>query len=433
VAKAKFQAEFDFSAYYDQFDIPDDMQSCFVIRVKSATSPSGWKLYALKKMLMGVRFAVGTAQMATWVLTAPIAKWCSTMIDNVRIAAESEREFLHAVKTFLQRVDEAGITLNDRDSWNISDSEILARGAFNRENPFHFLGEEYEGATVKNAKKHLDKLGRAHELLTQSNGATTRRRFAALASLIGWMCNTRNIGTWRLFSLQRAYSRLVSPTATFMNDVLWDEPVQLEQTVMNDIAQAVGWLTNNEPVPLRELLPPGKSNRDYDVVVHVDASGNGWAAYVWFKATGKIYLVKAGWYDVMHHSAHAEPKAAKLTLRWVRSVAKENNWPCDNIAVITDHKALVTGQRQWYSGYRGFSSAYPLNDYFLELYGTDDTSLARRDVFHVDGTDNIADAESRNVSLRQPLSATLANVLFPDVSHYYHPFPQLPPRSYYQV
>jgi hypothetical protein len=371
--------------------------------------------------------------MATWVLTAPIAKWCSTMIDNVRIAADTEKEFLHAVKTFLKRVDAAGITLNDRESWNISDTEILARGAYNRAHPFLFLGEEFEGGTVKNAAKHLTKLEQAHELLKADAGKTTRRRFAALAALIGWMSNTRNIGTWRLFSLQRAYSRLVSPTCTYLNDVLWDEPVQLEPTVMNDIAQAVGWLTNNQPVPLRPLLQPGKSNRDYDIVIHVDASGNGWAAYVWVKATGKIYLVKAGWYNVIHHSAHAEPKAAKLVLRWIRNLAHQNGWPCDSVAVISDHKALVTGQRQWFSGYRGFSSAYPLNDFFLEFYGTDDISQHRRDVFHVDGTDNIADAESRSVSLRQPLTAMQANVLFPDVSHYFHPYPQLPVRHYYQV
>jgi hypothetical protein len=262
---------------------------------------------------------------------------------------------------------------------------------------------------------------------------TTRRRFAAIAGLINWMCNTINIGTWRLFSLLRAHARLVSPSASIYNDVQWDEPVTLAPTVLADISHAVGRLVANGPVPLRPLLPPGRTNNDYDIVAHVDAAGNGWAGHVWFKATGEIYIVKAGFYNVMKHSAHGEPKGATHVLRWARAFAAEKGWPADHVAVITDHDALATGQRQWFSGYKGFSAAYPLNDFFDELYRDDDLQAMRRDVLYVEGIHNISDAESRSVHIRQPLEARRTNIFFPDVSNFAHPYQHPPPRSAWQV
>jgi hypothetical protein len=429
VASARFVAEFDYSVYYDQFSIPHHLRSCYVFKVRTR---DGYKLYAFCKMLMGVRFAVGVAQTVTWVIVFTIARWCSTMIDNVRIAANTPSEFLHAVKTFLRRSDEVGATLNDRDTWNISDQEILQRGHQSVIGPFIFLGEEYANHFVRSAPKHIEKLQRAHGLLLQSP-VTTRRRFAAIASLITWMCNTINVGHWNLFSLRRAHSRLVSPSATVYNDVQWDEPITLAPTVLADISQAVGLLVANRPAPLRPLLPPGRSNADYDIVAHVDAAGNGWAGFVWFKATGEIYIVKAGFYNIMQHSAHGEPKGAKLVLRWARAFAAQKGWPADNIATISDHDALATGQRQWFSGYKGFSAAYPLNEFYVELYRDDDLLAVRRDVFHVDGVNNIADAESRSVHIRQPLEVRRADVFFPDVSNFAHPYLHPPPRSAWQV
>jgi hypothetical protein len=94
---------------------------------------------------------------------------------------------------------------------------------------------------------------------------------------------------------------------------------------------------------------------------------------------------------------------------------------------------MATGQRRWWSGYAGFSAAYPLNDFFAELYGSEDLSTTRRDVFFVEGAKNPADGPSRSVVLGQPLTVSPATIVFPDVSAFEHPYMGRPPRAGWQV
>ena len=94
------------------------------------------------------------------------------------------------------------------------------------------------------------------------------------------------------------------------------------------------------------------------------------------------------------HSAHAEPKAATEVLRYLKQ--RNAITATSHVAIITDHRAMVSGQRQYRSGYKGFSTSGPLNEFFSELY---DNTLTRRDVFYVEGELNPADGPSREVRM----------------------------------
>jgi hypothetical protein len=278
---------------------------------------------------------------------------------------------------------------------------------------------------VRSSVKHITNLTQAHAIL-QAEPMTTRRRFAAIVGLIIFMSHTTNIGIWRFFSLQRAYARLTSPSSPEIGDVLWDAPLQLVQTVRADLAQVVGLILANKPAPIRPLRPPGRTNADYDTIAIVDASGTGYAFYVMCRAGA--FLVTCGWPSAVAHSTKAEPRSATEALRWIASI-------CDlgHTAMVSDHEALATGQRRWWSGHGGFSPAFFLNDFYLEFYGTVDLSTWRRDVFHVEGDKNIVDGPSRSVAIGEPLRVRPANIVFPDVSSYRHPYAGHPPRDAWQT
>lgn len=424
VQAAEFQCEFDFAAYYDQIELAECVRSCFVIRVKDRVGLD--VLYDLTRLPMGVRFAVGVAQMITWTITYPIRDLVSTCIDNVRISAATGNEFVSAVRTFLQRCNSVNATINDHDSWLCDDTAILQRGHRNIIGPFIFLGEDYNAHTVRNSAKNRDNLHAAYTMLSQPGALITRRRFAAIMGLIIFMAHTCDVGLWRFFSLLRAYSRLVSPSSAEYGDLLWDSPITLAPTVAADLSQAVGLLATNQPVPLCPLLPPGRTNGDYDVIIIVDASAAGWAAYA--KTPAGVVELRSGWRTTTYFSAHAEPRAAKAALQWVRQQG-----PLGHVAVVTDHRALATGQRRWWSGYAGFSSAFPLNDFYAELYGEDDLAVFRRDVFFVEGEKNVADGPSRAVVVGDGLSARHPDIAFPDVSVFAHPYSSRPTRETWQV
>lgn len=421
-AGCRFQAEFDFAAYYDQFVLAKEIRNLFVIRVKDRQGRDA--LYHFTKKLMGVRNAVAGGQVVTWVITEPISEVATTIIDNTRIATEGGAEFVSAVKIFLQRADEAGITLNDRETWNISDEAILQRGHRDFVQPFVFLGEEYNENTVRSCPRHVEKLQAAHSYM-QEERFTTRRKFAGLVGLIVFMAHTTGIGLWRFFALLRAYARLVSPSAGVYGDVQWDAPLQLQETVRADMTWAVGLLVRNRPATISKLCPPGRGNHDYDVMIFVDASMAGWAALV--QTRRGTFWISAGWKRAMQHSAHAEPMAAKEALRW----AKRNG--STHIAVVTDHRALATGQRRWWSGFVGFSAAFPLNEFYLEFYGDIDLAKHRRDVYYVVGEGNIADGRSRSVNVGDDFRVERTKTLFPSVTQYEHPFVNRPKLETWEV
>jgi hypothetical protein len=332
VAAANFQCEFDFAAYYDQIAFDDSVLAYYVIRVKLNGVDA---LFACTRLCMGVVPAVGIAQTATWSIVLPLLEFATTMIDNVRIAASTPAHFINAVRLFLARCDAAKVTINDREAWRIDDAAILQRGHCDRVGPFIFLGEEFRTNLVCNQAKHLENLRAAFALLREER-TSTRRRFAALVGLVIFLAHTVDIGLWRCFAMLRAYARLVSPSSTEAGDVLWDALIPISASVVDSVGFVVEQLSANVPSLLRPLLPSGLSNADYDILILVDASAAGWAAFV--GSAAGVFLISAGWNAEMPHSAHSEPRAALTALNWAR-----DQYGGRNVAVVSDHRALATG------------------------------------------------------------------------------------------
>ena len=100
-----------------------------------------------------------------------------------------------------------------------------------------------------------------------------------------------------------------------------------------------------------------------------------------------------------------------------------------SVALVTDHQAMVSGQRRWWNGFGGFSPNPFLNNFFALLYGG---TTRQRDVFFVEGEINPTDGLSRSVRIGDRLSvAVLQDVQFPEALE--HPYRHAPARPDYQV
>ena len=82
---------------------------------------------------------------------------------------------------------------------------------------------------------------------------------------------------------------------------------------------------------------------------------------------------------------------------------------------------IVTGQRRWHSDFGGFSHSFWLNEFFRELYAASPDAQ----VFHVDGDRNPADGPSRDHNAWTELRAWRANIVFPPLTDFGHPFRQI--------
>lgn len=417
----RFSAELDFAAYFDQFPLAEQCRSWFVVRAPCEVD--GHRLLRLTRMPMGAGFAPGVAQTVTWAIAAPLLSmedvFVDTMIDNVRIAARTPGQFLKAMRTFLARVQHSGLLLNDAAEWDLDDQALLHRCAIT-DTPRTFLGEQYLRDAVCNTPATLDKLRLAmrkyDEWRADPSTKYTMRNFASLVGVLLFLAHTVEISLARFFILLRAYGAMIGKTTA------WDQPCAFTSdeadAQLHAFADAV---LRNEPRPFPVLMPPSFRVADYGAQVLVDASSNGWGAYVHFPDTQRTYVLRQRWGTRMGRSAHAEPKAAFLAVRWARQQR-----PGARVALVTDHHAIASGQRRWYSRNGGFSSSWHLNNLFDELY-----ERGGGEVFYVEGEHNLADAPSRDCSAPLTMLAQSAQIHVPPLTEFLHPHREIPRPAFH--
>lgn len=404
---ATYEAQFDFSAYFDQFALAPTTHSYHVLRTRDTVRGSNF--FALTRLPMGARQAPGIAQVVTWLMVWPLLSMpgirVDTMIDNVRILGDDPTTFTRAVKTFLQRASLANLTLNDAEKWRTVTQKLLQQTCAIKLAPRVFLGEEYmPDGTIRNTTNNVDKLRKAVELFNEKlrgNGVLTHRQFAALVGLTLFMAHTVNIHVYTLFDLLRTYSAIVGGVTEWDSEIMITSNAALEQ-----LHHLIAELLENTPVPLPVIIPPSRNIIDYTAVAIVDASAAAWGAYVHFPATGETTLLQERWEMSVAHSAHAEPRAALNVVRWIVKAGRGQR-----MAIITDHQPLVTAQRRWSSNFCGFGRSFFINSFFAELYTASPAAV----VFHVDGTDNIADEPSRDPNAPFTLQAKPAKIHFPSL------------------
>jgi hypothetical protein len=87
------------------------------------------------------------------------------------------------------------------------------------------------------------------------------------------------------------------------------------------------------------------------------------------------------------------------------------------VALITDHVALATGQRRWFSNFSGFSTSWYLNRFYETFY-----EGGGGEIYHVDGERNEADQLSRDPNASYTLTVRENESTFRDLSSVNHPF-----------
>lgn len=416
---ARFEAQFDFSAYFDQFELAENVRPYYVMRSRQPVR--GCTLFALTRMPMGGCPSPGVAQTVTWVIVEVVHRrfpsvTIDTMIDNVRILdGGNQRDFVGAVRCFLELCAEARLTLNDSAQWAglRSDDDLLRHCSVAR-GPRVFLGEEYlPDGTIRNSPGNVEKLRTASELFERKvagEGVLTYRQFAALIGLALFMAHTVNVRICDYFRLMRAYSAIIQGLTR------WDDAVEyIAPEPLAELRSLLGVLCANPAVELPALRPPSFADNDYDAVIVVDASGAGWGAYVRFAASGSIAMLQQRWSGHIAHSAHAEPSAALNAVRWTLEQLRTRT---PRIALVTDHVALAAGQRRWSSAFCGFGRSFPINEFYRVLYAAAPDSQ----IFFVDGISNIADAPSRNLPAHFGFSANAADIVFPRLAGFSHPY-----------
>ena len=386
-AKAKdavFMAQFDYSAYFDQFRLDEEAQDYMVLRTVPYNKTTMWKLTVLP---MGATFSPCIAQYVTWVICDPVERiegvTVTTMIDNVRICAKTEKEFLKAVRLFLKRSEEAGLTLNsDADPYRTQDDKkLLKLGRENTEKDFEFLGVCYNKNTVRNSQRLVDKMNMAEKLLDSPD--ITRRQLAHIIGLAIFMAHTIKEDMVHHFELMRLYNKL------FEGYPDWDEVFRPTEQLSSRLRKLIKICVDNKRVPITEPVRPSNNVEDYDAVVVFDACKDAWAAKVHLIKENKRFRVLKRFDKQIKFSAHTEPTAAKEILIWLRNTYKH----VKRVALVTDHMALAMGQKRWWTGYGGHSTAFHINEAFKEI-----NDFAQ--VFHVDGEHNICDEDSRSSEAR---------------------------------
>ena len=307
------------------------------------------------------------------------------------------------------------------EEWEGSDDVIADKGAANARNGYEYLGERCrhaEDGTVwaRNAPHLLDKLRTAYARF-EGGGGTTRRQLAALFGLAHFLVGTLDVSPAGTPELLRAHSAISAQASC---EGSWDAPAWLSAQPAEELRRLVTFLVSDPEVRVEPLTPPSTRAADYDVVAWVDACATGWAAFV--RRGDRVWKIEQGWTAALRFSAHAEPRAAEACLRWI-----DDNLQPASVALVVDHQPLASAQRCWWSGLGGWSSAWPLNSFFVALYGVCAALGGRgartgaREVFFVPGVKNIADGPSRSVPLGAALSVTEVECVLPGLEGLWHP------------
>jgi hypothetical protein len=432
--------DIDMSAYYDQFELSEEVRPYFVFRTKRG------RLLRLTRLPMGACFAPGVAQVVTWAMVAPLMKiqgiTIVTMIDNVRIAATSSTSLLEAVRLLQTRLEKAGITVNEMERPEgfklrgesddeprklrlelMDDEEVLSLSAASGK---VFLGERYSVGPdfivhTSNTDNNIDKLRQAWDRILMIAGGmvadvATPRQMCALISLVFWLIDTIDIPLYECQKVLRAYSGIARCAAR----IGWDAPVAyVAASFVQHLWPLVERVCTNQPVPLKGMrLPPCEGS--YDTVIVVDACAAGWGAYAAEGST--VYCLRQRWGGCIGGSAWTEPLAVVQVMQWVRRRAVGRK----RVAIVTDHEALERGQRRWYSSTGGFSAAFYINEAYRAAYADEwDTQF-----FFIPGKENPADGPSRDALATRALDVTLAAITLPPLSSLRHSYTKEKRESY---
>lgn len=189
--KGEWCIDVDWSAFYDQFELSDDVSTFFSFR-----APNG-RVYSMKVLPMGLKQSVGVAQFATLqLLNFELSVYAEAYIDNVRLIHAIREVLIRDAATLLCRCAEANVTVNEVDvsvkglpgDEQMKLAMTLAAPLCKRVGPW--LGEDYDyGAkTVDATEKTREKVSACLD-----TNRPTYRTFAAMAGILQYASRTLGV------------------------------------------------------------------------------------------------------------------------------------------------------------------------------------------------------------------------------------------------
>lgn len=285
VLKGKYVIDLDWSAFFDQFELSDEVAPYFSFAVRDGT------VYSMRVLPMGLKHSVSIAHTATLqLLNFNPESYVEAYIDNVRIVSDDPQAVIRDAARLLMRCAAARITVNEADIGPIRDAvgdskravaTEMASGLLKQAGPW--LGEQYDYAakTVQMCDKT-----RAKVQICLDAKRPTFRTFAATAGILQYASRTLNLSLAPYYASRRAFSDV----AWFLEHCPdhWDKPLPpLCDAVTANLKR---WRDDVLAAKPRVMKAPEFP----DLVIIVDASDTGWGALS-FDAHGRETFVAERW------------------------------------------------------------------------------------------------------------------------------------------
>lgn len=378
VLKGKYVIDLDWSAFFDQFELSDEVTPFFSFVVRDGT------VYSMKVLPMGLKHSVGIAHTATLqLLNFGPESYVEAYIDNVRIVSDDPQAVIRDAAKLLMRCAQARVTVNEADIGPLRDAPSgdqcalatdIATALLKQAGPW--LGEHYDYVTK--TIQMCDKT-RAKVQLCLEAKRPTFRTFAATAGILQYASRTLGLSLAPYYASRRAFSDV----AWFLERCPdhWDKPLPpLCDAVTANLKR---WRDDLLAAKPRVMHAP-----EYpDLVIIVDASDTGWGALS-FDAHGRETFSAEQWSTADKRafdtrvSTRAEPEG--LYRACCAMVARHKHRA---VHIMSDSSA-ATGAIN-----KGSSGSYWMNYVCVKLQAAFPEVAIR--VTHTPGNRNPADGVSR--------------------------------------
>ena len=388
VHKGSFGAEYDFSSFFDQFELRYDIsrRQCF---------KKGRKWYRLCRGAMGQRQMVEVAHTTTKKLADFPGRECATeaVIDNVAFVGGSGADsgpVLRDAERFLERVRRVNGTLNGdtSDPMSLISTKMV------------FCGVEldFTDKTVRMTQKVLEKLRLSHG----NRAGWTRRNLAAHFGLLFWAVGLVVVNPGDYFDalkfyagVCRAFSLLEDP----LDGDFWEEPAGVDGAAEQALIAWTECVLQNVP----RKVPPPRNGEPVDWIVCVDSCASGWGYVAVDGLSGETRAHGERWTrdfralhsHQLHQSVFTEPHGAFNTACHLLS----HSGRLQRVHFMTDSVATQTG------GNKGFNArSATINDVLVRLRRTFPAEFFEFSFEHLPGTSNtVADYLSRGKAVSSDL------------------------------
>ena len=287
ILRGRYTIDLDWSAYFDQFALDEEVRRYFAFKTK------GGQIYSMKVLPMGLKHSVSVAHTATLqLLNFAHQVYSEAYVDNVRMISDAKDAIVHDAATLVCRCVEAGVTINEIDvahmrtmdpRLRMHEAKRLVEPLVKSKGPW--LGEvyDYEHKLIDLADKTRDKVRRCLDAKRP-----TFRTFAAAVGVLQYASRTLDMPLAQYYAALRA----IAAVAWLLEQRphLWDVPMPAMCPAVT--ANLRRWRDDILASGPRKVTKP----KIPSVVIIVDASDAGWGALS-VDDLGRIKYARQRWSD----------------------------------------------------------------------------------------------------------------------------------------